>query len=65
MKRSESPREAALRRIVEQEARIARQTELIANLTANGTGSAPAQRLLVTMEKTLKALRASLSLYPI
>src|SRR5262245_40384079 len=55
MKSVESPREAALRRITEQEARIARQKQLIANLTANGTGSAPAQRLVANMEDTLKS----------
>jgi hypothetical protein len=65
MNKVESPqRAAALRRIAEQEARIARQKELIANLTANGTGSAPAQRLLAAMEDALKALRSSLNLYP-
>jgi hypothetical protein len=61
---AESPREAALRRVAEQEARVARQKKLIATLKANGTDTFISERLLTTMEDALAALRASLRLYP-
>jgi hypothetical protein len=63
MTRSEALRKAALQRISEQEARIERQKELIAHLTAKGIGSASAERLLEAMGDTLNTLRASLSHY--
>jgi hypothetical protein len=64
MAKAESPREAALRRIAEQEARLAKQKRLIATLKANGTDTFISERLLATMEDALTALRASLRLYP-
>ena len=52
-----------LLRIVRQEARIARQKVLIAELDANGAGTGSAQRLLAVMEHALAALRTTLSQY--
>jgi hypothetical protein len=63
MVKIESPREAALRRIAEQEARLAKQKRLIATLKANRTDTFLSERLLATMEDALTALRASLRLY--
>jgi hypothetical protein len=56
--------QAALQRVGAQQARIAKQKELIANLASNGAGVATAEHVLVTMEDTLTALRTSLSQYP-
>jgi uncharacterized coiled-coil protein SlyX len=63
MEKVETPREAVLRRIAEQEARIARQRHVIANLDWNGLASAAAKRLLATMQDTLTTLRSSLRHY--
>jgi hypothetical protein len=63
MAKVESPRDAALRRVVHQEARIAKQKRLIANLKANGSGTGAAKQLLALMEDSLTALRTSLSIY--
>ena len=61
MNKGEALRTAALLRIGEQEARMARQKELIANLAARGASIVVARRLLATVEDTLKTLRACLS----
>ena len=61
MNKSEALRKAALLRIAEQEARIARQKDVIAHLNAIGASIVPAQHLLTVMEDTLKTLRTSLS----
>lgn len=63
MRFGETPRQAAERRIAEQEARVARQRDLLAILASNGAGTDTASRLLKTMEDTLTALRTSLSQY--
>jgi uncharacterized coiled-coil protein SlyX len=60
MEKVETPREAALRRIAKQEARIARQRLVIAGLDRAGIASGQAKRLLATMQETLAALRTSL-----
>jgi hypothetical protein len=60
MNMGEALQRAALQRIAEQEARIARQKELIAKLDAKGRNIAVPQRLLAVMEDTLTTLRASL-----
>jgi hypothetical protein len=62
--KADSPRQAALRRIAEQQARIAKQRTLIAALKANGTSTRSANQSLGHMEVALSALRASLRLYP-
>jgi hypothetical protein len=59
MGKVEATREAALRRVAEQEARIARQKHLIANLDRDGIASVAAKRVLATMQDTLTALRTS------
>jgi hypothetical protein len=64
MAKDESPREAALRRVAEQGARVARQKKAVATLKANGAGTYAAEQLLVTMEDTLASLRATLIRYP-
>ena len=60
---TESPRQATLRRIAEQQARIARQRTLIAALKANGSSTQSAMESLGHMQGTLSSLRDSL-LYP-
>jgi uncharacterized coiled-coil protein SlyX len=60
MAKVETPREAASRRVAEQEARIARQKHLIANLDRDGIASGAAKRILATMQDSLTALRTSL-----
>jgi hypothetical protein len=60
MGKVETLRGAALRRVAEQEARIARQKHLIANLDRIGLASGAAKRLLATMQDTLTTLRTSL-----
>jgi hypothetical protein len=64
MAMAESPRDAALRRISQQEARVSKQKALIASLKTNGTPTVGAERSLATMEDVLKALRDSLQRYP-
>ena len=61
---TESPRQAALRRITEQQARIARQRTLIAALKANGSSTQSAMESLGHMQGTLSSLRDSLRLHP-
>jgi hypothetical protein len=56
MSKAESAREAALRRVAEQEARVEKQRG-----AAGGTSTKTAERLLVTMEETLTALHTSLN----
>jgi hypothetical protein len=60
MARIETPREAALRRIAEQQARVTKQKDLIAQLEANGGGTATVRQQLATMEDSLSALRLAL-----
>ena len=62
--RIETPREAALRRVMEQERRVARQKETITRLGANGIAPGQAERLLAAMEESLRLLRAALKLHP-
>jgi hypothetical protein len=64
MTTTESPREAALQRIAEQQARIEKQRTLIAALRANGSATRSAEQVLRQMEGALSALRDSLHLYP-
>ena len=64
MAKDESPREAALRRVAEQQARVARQQKMVAVLRASGLGAYAASDLLQSMEDTLMAMRTSLSRYP-
>ena len=61
MAMTESPRQAALRRIAEQQARIARQRTLIAALKANGSSTQSAMEL-GHMQGALSTLRDSLRL---
>ena len=63
MAKVEAGCEAILRRIAEQEARIARQKRLIEGLAANETSSANARGLLQVMEATLGTLQASLAYF--
>lgn len=64
MAMTESPREAALRRIAEQQARVVRQRTLIAALKANGSSTQSAMESLGHMQGTLASLRDSLRLHP-
>ena len=64
MAKDESPREAALRRVAEQEILVARQQKMVAALKANGVDTYAADRGLKTMEDTLTALREGLGRYP-
>ena len=54
---TESPRQAALRRITEQQARIARQRTLIAALKANGSSTQSAMESLGHMQGPRSSLR--------
>ena len=63
MARIESLRQAALRRVAEQEARVAKQSLLVVRLKANGASTGEAERLLAIMEVSLIAFRTSLRLY--
>ena len=62
--RVEPGREAALRRVMEQERRVARQKAAVARLAANGLGAGHAKKLLTVMEESLRLLRAALKQYP-
>ena len=62
MAMTESPKQAALRRIADQQARIARQRTLIAALKANGSSTQSAMESLGYMQGTLSMLRDSLHL---
>ncbi len=64
MANEESPREAAVRRIAEQETRVARQQKAVTALEVHGVSTFAANRLLRTMEETLTALREGLRRYP-
>jgi hypothetical protein len=64
MAKDESLREAALRRVAEQQARVARQQKMVAALRTNGVGAYAAGQLLESMEDTLTGLRAIVSRYP-
>jgi hypothetical protein len=64
MAKEDSPREAALRRIAEQETRVARQQKAVAALKTHGVSTFAANQLLRTMKETLTALREALSRYP-
>jgi hypothetical protein len=57
----ETPYEVALKRVAEQEDRVARQRVLIKNLKEHGASTGPVERLLIVMENGLIALRTSLS----
>ena len=61
MAKDESLHEAALRRVAEQQARVARQQKMVAALRAHGVGAYAASQRLQSMEDTLMAMRASLS----
>ena len=59
----ESLRQAAQRRVAEQEERVARQAQLVANLKRNGLNARESEQLLAIMEDALDAFRTSLCLY--
>ena len=63
MAKPETPYDAALRRVAEQEVRVGRQKWVIARLEANGAASGGAKRQLAKLEDLLAALRISLSRY--
>ena len=56
----ESVRQAAQRRVAEQEARVAKQALVVVSLKANGASAYEAERLLKVMEESLVAFRTSL-----
>jgi len=62
MARAEFQRQAALGRIAQQEARIEEQKRLIAILKKNGAATGASERMLITMENALVAMRVSLVL---